>query len=198
MPQQCPSFSWLSKRFAMQMNNWSAKFWNTPNRNISDSLNMVIRTAICRCWQLSATCEDELVRISVCHWLECQRRIGSAFAIAQPTYLNRKQYRWIYPFHLISACLFFWIAFLLSEKQQRNSRHFALGARTTRFSAFCNGQKGLEKHTESMWGLKCVVMLNSVVASFWIASIGRPATRACHQCLTNLYRHLDAFFVWVN
>jgi hypothetical protein len=38
------------------------------------------RTASCRCGQLTATCEGEPVRISVCHCLECQKRTGSAFA----------------------------------------------------------------------------------------------------------------------
>ncbi|WP_291730820.1 GFA family protein [Leisingera sp. F5] len=41
---------------------------------------MVKRTATCRCGQLSATCEGDPVRISVCHCLECQKRSGSAFA----------------------------------------------------------------------------------------------------------------------
>ncbi len=41
---------------------------------------MVKRTATCRCGQLSATCEGEPVRVSVCHCLECQKRSGSAFA----------------------------------------------------------------------------------------------------------------------
>ncbi|WP_415401284.1 GFA family protein [Tateyamaria sp. SN3-11] len=38
------------------------------------------RTATCRCGQLTATCEGEPVRVSVCHCLECQKRSGSAFA----------------------------------------------------------------------------------------------------------------------
>ena len=37
------------------------------------------RTASCRCGQLTATCEGEPVRVSVCHCLACQRRTGSAF-----------------------------------------------------------------------------------------------------------------------
>jgi len=41
---------------------------------------MVKRTATCRCGQLTAACEGEPVRISVCHCLECQKRAGSAFA----------------------------------------------------------------------------------------------------------------------
>ena len=41
---------------------------------------MVRRTASCRCGQLTATCEGEPVRTSVCHCLECQKRTGSAFA----------------------------------------------------------------------------------------------------------------------
>ncbi len=39
-----------------------------------------IRRAECRCGRLSATCEGEPVRISVCHCLDCQRRSGSVFA----------------------------------------------------------------------------------------------------------------------
>ncbi|NIA68636.1 GFA family protein [Pelagibius litoralis] len=41
---------------------------------------MALRTATCRCGQLSARCEGEPVRVSVCHCLECQKRSGSAFA----------------------------------------------------------------------------------------------------------------------
>lgn len=44
------------------------------------STDMVRRTATCRCGQLSAVCEGEPVRVSVCHCLECQKRSGSAFA----------------------------------------------------------------------------------------------------------------------
>lgn len=40
---------------------------------------MTIRTATCRCGQLSAACDGEPVRVSVCHCLSCQRRSGSAF-----------------------------------------------------------------------------------------------------------------------
>jgi hypothetical protein len=41
---------------------------------------MTMRTASCRCRQLTATCTGDPVRISVCHCLECQKRSGSAFA----------------------------------------------------------------------------------------------------------------------
>lgn len=41
---------------------------------------MSVRTATCRCGQLSATCTGEPVRVSVCHCLDCKRRSGSAFA----------------------------------------------------------------------------------------------------------------------
>ena len=41
---------------------------------------MVTRTASCQCGQVTARCEGEPVRISVCHCLDCQRRSGSAFA----------------------------------------------------------------------------------------------------------------------
>jgi hypothetical protein len=41
---------------------------------------MKTRTATCRCGQISATCEGEPVRVSVCHCLDCQKRSGSAFA----------------------------------------------------------------------------------------------------------------------
>lgn len=41
---------------------------------------MLTRMATCRCGQLSAFCEGEPVRISVCHCLECQKRSGSVFA----------------------------------------------------------------------------------------------------------------------
>jgi hypothetical protein len=40
----------------------------------------MIRTASCRCGQLTATCEGEPVRVSVCHCLACQQRTGSIFA----------------------------------------------------------------------------------------------------------------------
>jgi hypothetical protein len=38
------------------------------------------RRATCGCGQLSAACEGEPVRVSVCHCLDCQRRTGSAFS----------------------------------------------------------------------------------------------------------------------
>ncbi len=38
------------------------------------------RRASCRCGQLTATCEGEPVRVSVCHCLACQQRSGSAFS----------------------------------------------------------------------------------------------------------------------
>ncbi|MBL6853100.1 MAG: GFA family protein [Alphaproteobacteria bacterium] len=40
---------------------------------------MVSRRAECTCGQLSATCEGEPLRVSVCHCLACKRRTGSAF-----------------------------------------------------------------------------------------------------------------------
>ena len=41
---------------------------------------MSTRIASCQCGQLTATCEGEPVRISVCHCLDCQRRSGSSYA----------------------------------------------------------------------------------------------------------------------
>lgn len=41
---------------------------------------MSARTASCQCGALTATCEGEPVRVSVCHCFECQRRSGSSFA----------------------------------------------------------------------------------------------------------------------
>lgn len=41
---------------------------------------MTTRTATCQCGQLSAVCEGDPVRISVCHCLDCKRRSGSAFS----------------------------------------------------------------------------------------------------------------------
>ena len=46
---------------------------------------MTTRTATCACGRLSARCQGEPARISVCHCLDCQRRSGSAFA-AQSTW----------------------------------------------------------------------------------------------------------------
>ena len=43
--------------------------------------HMTVRTASCRCGQLTATCTGEPVRVSVCHCLACQQRSGSAFAV---------------------------------------------------------------------------------------------------------------------
>ena len=43
------------------------------------------RVARCRCGQLSATCRDEPVRVSVCHCRNCQRRTGGVFS-AQARY----------------------------------------------------------------------------------------------------------------
>ena len=42
---------------------------------------MTIRTARCGCGALSATCEGEPARRSLCHCLSCQRRTGSAFSL---------------------------------------------------------------------------------------------------------------------
>ena len=39
-----------------------------------------VRTASCRCGQLTATCAGDPVRVSVCHCLACQQRSGSAFS----------------------------------------------------------------------------------------------------------------------
>lgn len=39
----------------------------------------LVRTASCRCGQLSVDVSGEPVRISVCHCLKCQRRSGSSF-----------------------------------------------------------------------------------------------------------------------
>jgi hypothetical protein len=41
-----------------------------------------MRIARCSCGQLTAACEGEPVRVSVCHCVECQRRTGSAFGVA--------------------------------------------------------------------------------------------------------------------
>lgn len=38
------------------------------------------RIASCRCGQLSATCEGEPFRVSVCHCFACQQRSGAPFA----------------------------------------------------------------------------------------------------------------------
>ncbi|MDO9472558.1 MAG: GFA family protein [Caulobacter sp.] len=40
------------------------------------------RKARCSCGSLSAACEGEPERVSVCHCLACQRRTGSAFGSA--------------------------------------------------------------------------------------------------------------------
>ncbi|MCW6026472.1 MAG: GFA family protein [Pseudomonadales bacterium] len=41
---------------------------------------MIERVATCRCGQLRIVCQDDPVRVSVCHCFECQKRSGSAFA----------------------------------------------------------------------------------------------------------------------
>jgi hypothetical protein len=38
-----------------------------------------MRLATCSCGKLTATCDGEPVRVSVCHCLACQKRTGSAF-----------------------------------------------------------------------------------------------------------------------
>lgn len=40
---------------------------------------MSTRTASCSCGQLTLTTTAELVRVSICHCLACQRRTGSVF-----------------------------------------------------------------------------------------------------------------------
>jgi hypothetical protein len=47
---------------------------------MTDPAGTTSRTASCRCGQLTATCEGEPVRVSVCHCLACQQRSGSAFS----------------------------------------------------------------------------------------------------------------------
>jgi hypothetical protein len=42
---------------------------------------MTTRLASCSCGQLSAVCEGEPVRISMCHCLACQRRTGGTFGV---------------------------------------------------------------------------------------------------------------------
>ncbi len=42
---------------------------------------MATRDAVCSCGQLQLTAEGDLIRISMCHCLACQRRTGSAFGI---------------------------------------------------------------------------------------------------------------------
>lgn len=42
---------------------------------------MATRRASCCCGALTATCEGEPFRVSVCHCLACQQRTGSAFAV---------------------------------------------------------------------------------------------------------------------
>ena len=39
------------------------------------------RQASCACGQLTAACEGEPVRISMCHCLACQQRTGSVFGV---------------------------------------------------------------------------------------------------------------------
>jgi hypothetical protein len=39
------------------------------------------RVASCSCGALTATCEGEPVRRSICHCLDCQKRSGSAFGL---------------------------------------------------------------------------------------------------------------------
>lgn len=41
----------------------------------------MIRKAACQCGSLTATCEGEPERRSICHCLMCQRRTGSAFGL---------------------------------------------------------------------------------------------------------------------
>jgi hypothetical protein len=39
----------------------------------------VIRTAHCSCGQLTAVCEGDPIRVSICHCLACQARTGGPF-----------------------------------------------------------------------------------------------------------------------
>jgi len=41
---------------------------------------MSVRQATCQCGALTATCEGEPVRVSVCHCFACQKRSGGPFA----------------------------------------------------------------------------------------------------------------------
>ncbi|WP_116236569.1 GFA family protein [Parasphingopyxis lamellibrachiae] len=48
-----------------------------------------VRNAECRCGRLSARCEGDPIRISVCHCFACQQRSGSPFG-AQARFLADK------------------------------------------------------------------------------------------------------------
>ena len=52
----------------------------TSTTTFRSRMSAVVRTAACRCGALTAVCEGEPVRVSVCHCYACQRRSGSAFA----------------------------------------------------------------------------------------------------------------------
>jgi len=43
---------------------------------------MVTRIASCACGQLTALCQGEPARVSLCHCRDCQKRTGSAFGVA--------------------------------------------------------------------------------------------------------------------
>ena len=51
-----------------------------PDPDRVEESGAMMRLASCQCGQLSAQCEGEPIRISVCHCLACQTRSGSAFA----------------------------------------------------------------------------------------------------------------------
>jgi hypothetical protein len=42
---------------------------------------MTNHEAACSCGQLRLICQDDPVRVSMCHCLECQRRTGSTFGV---------------------------------------------------------------------------------------------------------------------
>lgn len=42
---------------------------------------MTTRRAACSCGQLTATCEGDPIRVSMCHCLACQRRTGSVVGV---------------------------------------------------------------------------------------------------------------------
>lgn len=43
---------------------------------------MLTRHASCSCGRLHLECDGDLLKVSLCHCIECQRRTGSAFGIA--------------------------------------------------------------------------------------------------------------------
>ena len=82
---------------SIERRGYTVRKWCNLAEDGTRPLELTIRKAACCCGQLRAVCQDEPVRISVCHCLDCQRRTGSAFGF-QARYVHVRRALGFTPF----------------------------------------------------------------------------------------------------